>query len=407
MKFQNKFISRLAAFGFFLMLAGLCAVTLLRGGTAGGPVEEGKSEDFSFFENRNLTEKPEPEREAVLDGTYFTDLERYLVDHAAGRFTLLKLNTKISLKLRRPVVNEVVVLDDKLLEYNDYDGAIDPDEIADQARTEAGNLAAHRDKTESCGGEFLYVAVPCQYVCQQDAYPWYLENRAEYTKASTAALFSELDSRGVGYIDMYEAYLNFTDEQKKNFTSTIDNHYSIFGAYETYLRIMERINAGRGEPLDVLDEDEMRVEEVENRYLGSRNRKLFDLWRNDEKLYRILPAEDVPFRRYVGSKEIESTVYAWPGSGPYSTYSVYMGGDVPRTAVETDRPELPSILIYGDSFTNAVECIAWYSFDRMESVDMRYYTEKTLDEVIDELRPDYVVCIRDYQSLLDCENNGR
>lgn len=49
------------------------------------------------------------------------------------------------------------------------------------------------------------------------------------------------------------------------------------------------------------------------------------------------------------------------------------------TTIDTGRRELPSILIYGDSFTNAVESIAWYSFDRMESADFRYYKDKTLD----------------------------
>lgn len=396
MKFDNKIISRLAAFGFFFLLAGLLAATLLR-----------DAEGVSYFENRSLTEKPAIERESVLSGEYFTGLERYLSYHAAGRFSLIKLNTKISLAIGRPVVNEVVVLDDMLLEFNPYDGEIDPDEIAADAAKEAQNLAAHRDKAESLGGRFLYVAVPCQYVCRRDDYPWYLENRREYSEAASAALFDALEREGIDYVDMYEAYRDFPEDKKTQFTSTVDNHYSALGAYETYLAIMEKINAGRETPLDVLDEDEMRVEVVEKRYLGSRNRKLFDLWQNDEKLLRIYPVNEIPFRRYVGDRQIVSTVYAEPGSGPYATYALYMGGDVPRTSVETDRPSLPSVLIYGDSFTNAVESVAWYSFDRMESVDLRYYKEKTLDEVIAETKPDYVVCIRDYHSLLDLENNGQ
>jgi hypothetical protein len=402
-RFDNKIISRLAAFGFFIILAVLCATTFYH---TFDRADDGTG-DFSFFENRDLTPKPEPRSDTVLSGEYFGDLERWLVDRAAGRFSLIKLNTKISLALGRPVVNEVVVGENSLLDFNKYDGVVDPDEIASAAKEVAANLSAHRDKVESYGGSFLYVAVPCQYVCRENEYPWYLENRAEYTKASSSALFEELGREGIGYIDMYEDFRSFSAEKKANFTSTVDNHYSILGAYETYLRIMDRINSERKDALDVLSEDKMRVETVEKRYLGSRNRKLFDLWQSDEKLYRIVPTEEIPFKRYVDDREIESTVYSWPGSGPYATYSVYMGGDVPRTSVVTDRTELPSLLIYGDSFTNAVECIAWYSFERMDSVDLRYYKEKTLDEVIDELRPDYVICIRDYQSLLDCENNGQ
>ena len=396
MKFESKIISRLAAFGFFLLLAALFCATLLR-----------HTDEYSFFENRNLTAKPALEKQAVLSGGYFTDLERYLVARAAGRTTLVRLNTRLSLALGRPVVNDVVVKDDVLLPFNKIDGELNSSDILWHAAKAAQNIAAHRDAVESYGGRFIYVAVPCQYVCRAGEYPWYLENRAEYTEASSKAFFDALDGEGVEYIDMYAEYLAASDETKAKFASTIDNHFSIFGAYETYLQMVSRINAGEGKKVDVLGEDEMRVEKIENHYLGSRNRKLFDLWRNDEALYLIYPTADVPFRRYNTGIEGRAGVYSLPAPGEYATYNVYMNGDMPRTTIDTERPGLPSALIYGDSFTNAVECVAWYSFDRMESVDFRHYKEKTLDELIAELRPDFVFCIRDYEALLDINNNGQ
>ena len=83
-----------------------------------------------------------------------------------------------------------------------------------------------------------------------------------------------------------------------------------------------------------------------------------------------------------------------------------MGGDIPETVIETNRPELPSILIYGDSFTNAVEALAYYSFDEMRSVDLRYYDQMSISQYIQEYKPDIVVCIRDYESLLAVDGNG-
>ena len=396
MKFDNKIISRLAAFGFFILLAVLCVLTLRHA-----------DETYSFFENRNLTRKPVAESETTLSGEYFTDLERYLVDRAAWRSDLVKLDTRLSLAICRPVVNEVVVLDDKLLPFNAYDGEIDKADIAYRAAAEAQILAAHRDAAEAYGGHFCYVAVPCQYVCLEDEYPWYLENHAALTKASSGALFAALDARGVEYIDMYEAYRAFPDDKKAQFTSTIDNHYSIFGAYETYLRMTSWINAADTGAVPVLAEDEMRVEKIESHYLGSRNRKLFDLWQNDEALYCIYPTADVPLRRSDGGEEVEPGVYALPAEGDVATYSLYMGGDLAQTTVDTGRADLPSVLIYGDSFTNAVECVAWYSFGRMDTFDLRHYKDKPLDELIAELKPDYVFCIRDYESLLDLTNNGQ
>ena len=83
-----------------------------------------------------------------------------------------------------------------------------------------------------------------------------------------------------------------------------------------------------------------------------------------------------------------------------------MGGDVAHTMIDTEREELPSILIYGESFTNAIETIMWYSFDEMHSLDMRYYKDMTVDEFIEIVQPDVVVCVRDYSVLLLTDDYG-
>ena len=84
-----------------------------------------------------------------------------------------------------------------------------------------------------------------------------------------------------------------------------------------------------------------------------------------------------------------------------------MGGDVSVTEIVTNRPELPTVLIYGDSFTNAVESLIWYNFDTMYSLDFRHYNKMTLEEFIAEKKPDIVVCIRDYEQLINPTANGQ
>lgn len=36
-----------------------------------------------------------------------------------------------------------------------------------------------------------------------------------------------------------------------------------------------------------------------------------------------------------------------------------MGGDIGESVITTNRPKLPNILIYGDSFTNPLETLLW------------------------------------------------
>ena len=88
-------------------------------------------------------------------------------------------------------------------------------------------------------------------------------------------------------------------------------------------------------------------------------------------------------------------------------YSLYMGGDNSETRIETNRPDLPDILIYGDSFTNALESIAWVGFDTMYTYDFRHYSEKTVEDLIREYQPDIVICIRDYEAMLLETGNGQ
>ena len=83
-----------------------------------------------------------------------------------------------------------------------------------------------------------------------------------------------------------------------------------------------------------------------------------------------------------------------------------MGGDIAETCIRTDRSSLLTALIFGDSFTNAVESLAYYSFDEMRSVDLRHYKTQSISDYIAAYQPDVVICIRDYEALLSRSDNG-
>ena len=147
-------------------------------------------ERYSYYENRNLSAFPEISVESVASGKVFGELETMFCDYAAWRTAALRAVTWCDLNLfHRPVVNEVVVTPDALLEelYTMPDTAED---IVREADAVAADNAALRDQIEAYGGYYCYLAVPCQYAYYEDAYPAYLENRAAYTAAERAALRS-------------------------------------------------------------------------------------------------------------------------------------------------------------------------------------------------------------------------
>lgn len=88
------------------------------------------------------------------------------------------------------------------------------------------------------------------------------------------------------------------------------------------------------------------------------------------------------------------------------TYSVYMGGDIGESVITTNRPKLPNILIYGDSFTNPLETLLWTQANELQSIDFRYYTQCTLKDYIAEHKPDIVICVRDETTFLSEAGNG-
>ena len=363
-------------------------------------------ERYSYYENRNLSAFPEISVESVASGKVFGELETMFCDYAAWRTAALRAVTWCDLNLfHRPVVNEVVVTPDALLEelYTMPDTAED---IVREADAVAADNAALRDQIEAYGGYYCYLAVPCQYAYYEDAYPAYLENRAAYTAAERAALREAMEARGIAYVDMGEIF--DAEGHLPEFSSTVDNHYGLPGAYETYHAAVQALNDTYGLALSFPEEGaDVTFSALPNPYMGSRTRKLLGLRGNDEKLLTAAFREDIPFTRFDNGGEVAATVYALPATDTEPlTYGLYMGGDIAETVLRTDRPELPSVLIFGDSFTNAVESLAYYSFDEMRSVDLRHYKTQSISDYIAAYQPDVVICIRDYEALLSRSDNG-
>lgn len=361
---------------------------------------------YSYYENRNLSAFPEITAESVLSGQAFGDLETLFCDYAAWRTPALKAVTWADLNVfHRPVVNDIVVTDDALLEqlYTMPDTA---DDILRKAGDVAADNAALRDQIEAYGGHYCYVAVPCQYAYYEDEYPSYLENRSAYTAAELAALNSAMDAQGITHVDMGPVFDSLG--HLPAFSSKVDNHYGLLGAYETYRAAVQALNDAYGLALSFPEEGaDVTFSALPNPYMGSRTRKLLGLRGNDEKLLTAAFREDISFTRFDNGREVAATVYALPATDTEPlTYELYMGGDIAETVLRTDRPALPSVLIFGDSFTNPVESLAYYSFNELRSVDLRHYTAQSLSDYIAAYKPDVVLCIRDYQSLLSLEYNG-
>ena len=347
----------------------------------------------SYYENRSLAVFPPFSMQEMLDGEYFPQVETWVGDHLAGRNLLLKLNTQKELALRSPVVNDTVVTRDILLPYH---GTVLDHYNAKNMEKELDMLQELNDYCTQKGIGFLYVGIPEQSNAFRDRYPSYLNPSSYRDDSMRTDFMAGVEARGIDHIWMAQ-YLS-ADYDK--YYSKTDHHYNLYGAYETYLRIMSYINDNYF-PAPVTED--LEITPVDTAFLGSRSRKLFGLFESDDRLYTGTLADPIPFERYDNGKPVAATVYS---ESNRNVYAYYMGGDMAETIIRTNRPELPDVLIVGDSFTNALEAILYTSFDEMRSLDFRYYTEKSIYEYLADYQPDMILYVRDDLSYHLTTGNG-
>lgn len=351
-----------------------------------------RTETYSFYENRTLARFPALSAQTVFSGAYFRDVETYIGDHFFLRTPMLRLHVQKELALHAPVICSQVLADSVLLPYHQttqphYDKEKMTNSLA--VLQELNNYCARE------GIEFLYVGIPEQSSAYRNAYPAYL-NASSYADDSLAVDFMQgLTDLGIDHLDMKDVLL----ADAERFYSKTDHHFNYYGAYETYLQIVDYVNANVF-PLSV---PSLQIERVDSDFMGSRNRKLFGLFPSDDALYRHTSEDTIAFERYDNGVQVASEVFHEANN---TLYNYYMGGDVAETRITTNRPALPSILVVGDSFTNPLETLLYTSFNEMRSLDFRAYTEKTLLEYLETYKPDIVLLVRDDLSYINTDGNG-
>ena len=368
-----------------LLLAVLLAVPL-------GVALWSHKETTAYYENRSLAEAPELTAESVWDGSFGTEAESWYSDHAPGRTTLLELDTWVQMKLMgRPVVNGIVTVGDVLLPELEFD------EYSEEAyrygaapiAEDFGALSAY---VESLGSTFCYVGFPEQRVYFEDRFPDYLNNHSREAATADAVFAEALAEQGVDFLNMREVY----DQQGNpaEYYSAVDHHYRYWGTYAAYRAILDHLSE-QGWDLPVLTEEDLEFQSLPYPYIGSRNRKLYNLWPNEEQAVIAVQKDPVAFTRWDNGAPSDKPLFVLPVSEELpTTYNLYMGGDFGETILDTDRPELPNVLVFGDSFTNALETLLYASFNEMHSLDLRYYTEQSLKDYIAAYQPDIVLCVQ-------------
>lgn len=356
-----------------------------------------KKETFSFYENRNLAVFPKMTVKSIFDKTFFKDFETYISDHFFQRDLLLDLNIKkdvvLSLALKTPSVNNIVIKDDILLPYFKISSETYDKNQMEEMINRLNNFNKYCKDNDI---QFLYVGIPEQSSALKDEYPFYLQKFRSESNTLVKDFFKNLKKHNIQYIDMGQYLLN---EPLKYYSKT-DHHYNFYGAYETYLKTMEYINNNFFQVDYIKD---MNIKKVDSKFLGSRNRKIFGVINSDDFLYDYEIESSIKFERYDNSNKVESTVF---DENNKNVYNYYMGGDKAETIIKTNRPHLKNALIIGESFTNPLETMLYTSFNETRSLDFRHYKDKSIYEYLKEYKSDVIIYVRDDLSYINLDGNG-
>lgn len=378
---------------FLLGLFLVPVVTLLKGGA-----------EVSVYEQRTLASIPEATRQSVWDGTYFSQWETAYSDHIALRDTMLKTYTQLNLGLGRPVVNDLAVTEDKLLDFYGH-SVWDLSYLTGEAQAMGERYAALNQAVQSYGGYFVFLGVPQQSTYFASSYPAYMDSRVWQTTAIQREVSAALEEAGVPFLNMTAIYAQ--EGNPADYYFKTDHHYAYPGAYAAYTALMEKIMADTQWELPVMGPEDLVWTTLPNPFLGSANRRLYALKDTDDRIEMASPKTEIPFTRTDNGQEVPSVLYRLPETQEELVdYTLYMGGDVGETIIQTNRPSLKKALIVGDSFTNALETLVWMSFDETRSLDYRHYTGESLLDYVKAYQPDVVISVRDESVYLSQEGNG-
>jgi hypothetical protein len=365
-----------------------------------------KTQAISQFENRKLAEMPVFSKTGLLSGEYFSKWETYLSDHIYGRNTWIKSYTYLNMMvLGKANINNIVIgKDGFLLPFFAYDGKYENINSEKNLNKMAEQLRLLQDNITQYGGNFYFVGVPSQASYHRTEYPIHLRNYIDLMDRTEKLMFDNLDQLGVSYINMNKV---FKKEPTGEYYYKTDHHYNFEGAYTTYFEIIKSI----GEKTEYniqppLEKAEMDIVTLPNPFGGSRNRQIYYMSATQEQIKIAYPKDKVSYEKYTNGKADDKLYYLKENKTEMINYTVYMGGDWAETVIKTNNNNLPNVLVFGDSFTNAIEPLLYTHFNETRVLDLRYYNKMSLYEYIDKYKPDVVLMVRDDLNYGNFEGNG-
>lgn len=344
--------------------------------------------DISHMENRTLAQVPEFTLSSYFDGTFKTQLEKYIADQFPFRDELLKVYKKLTVKKSSIPGSEFKQIIEGEDGYNYY--IYDENQILKIYASKKKNEDALKwvekinEVATLCEQEDVTLMlnfVPSKSESLNDMLP----AGADENKDSilTDVIYENI-SESVKIIDTMGEFEKIPLTDKADMYYHTDHHWNGLGSYHGYEIMCDYL---RDFGFDA-SSDGFKLYPVEQDYMvGSYNRALGDIYPSTEKLEYYMPADLSVFDNLVAENKwgvIEfSDIYATKQIGDTVSYAtLYMNDTDYLHLYNENARNNESICIIKDSFFDALVPQLSLIYEDVYVVDTRYYSDFVLEEFV-------------------------
>lgn len=321
----------------------------------------------------------------------------YLSDDLKGKNNFINLNGLFARLAGRRLCNEVVILNNGMLSAEAPEANV---ESFAESMVQFNKYLAERESET----KFVYVQAPYKESMEGEMFP---EGVDAYANENVDELLRILEQENVDTLDL-RPFLSQTPKMIEQYFFATDHHWNFEGAFTAYQKIAEYVSAlypDKKMDLSFTDWSQWESHTLEDWFLGSRGKRVgvffggvddvtyytpkFDTCISFMEPWRTLAAHGEFTKSNIRSYYVKNKDYFGA-----NTYAIYGDRSYPLVNQRNTKAAVDfKLLLIGDSFSLPINAFLGTLFSEVDLLDMRYYTDGSVAEYVEQTNPDLVMVL--------------
>ena len=335
---------------------------------------------FSPLENRYLQKAPQFSLEALNDGDFMAEAEKYAADHIVGRDFWVALKAWCErLSGKQENNGSYLAAGDALIN-----------------RLDAPNMEQLYKNMEHLDKLVANLDIPVHFgLIPSAAHIWADRLPAGAPTADEQAIINDLYGRTHALTVDLSSLLS--EHAGEDLYYRTDHHWTSLGAYYGYVALMNTLGLP---PVSLSDYKKITVSED---FYGTIFSSSGVRWVDPDSIDIYVPEEGVDVTSYyTGTPEV-GQLYAEQFLSEKDKYSYFLGGNQPLCVIKGQNTEAPKLLVVRDSYADSLAPFLSESFSEVHLFDLRY-NRTSLSSYVQENGIDQVVVLYSISNFATDQN---